>query len=483
MPTFESICEDFGLDYNDTNEKELLEQQGLEAYHIEVNDGETFEIPEGFIGRINQDEQTFYKKVLVDEDMDYYEKEEIQDDLPAGLYQLDQDEINLIMNIQEKLQAWAKETVNCYLEQVKQVGEDIARSFYNQSDLSRVKKCELMIIGINPGCGCRFSEWSLKDKISSDFLYKGNPCFNGMSDEDIIYEMTEKYDKDKRRNGWDLWHKIHKILNYAGKGYLVENLDKFVLSNMVFFGTTHEGQIPKEIDQEKCAEKTLELMDLLKPKVVLLLGDQCKLLFKKVAKITHMEEIVPGYHVFYCFYKNRHIIAIYHTAYYRYYTDYNMKVIGSVIGYALDNSSKRIDKEQLNSYLVNSLDNPLTCYTISRIDKKDIVQQVISSINLEAYEEKNHRYKLSGKYGITITDTKEGYIAIRHINYDYKGYVNTKDAEVLNLKEILNKLKYNTSEKAWIGTKAFSLFGNNDNEIIEGVCKEIKELKEAIRKL
>ena len=118
---------------------------------------------------------------------------------------------------------------------------------------------------------------------------------------------------------------------------------------MVFFGTTHEGQIPKEIDQEKCAEKTLELMDLLKPKVVLLFGDQCKLLFKKVAKITHMEEIVPGYHVFYCFYKNRHIIAIYHTAYYRYYTDYNMKVIGSVIGYALDNSSKRIDKEQLNS--------------------------------------------------------------------------------------------------------------------------------------
>ncbi len=91
MPTIESICEDYGLDYNDT----ILEQQGLEAYHIEVNDGETFEIPEGFIGRINQDEQTFYKKVLVDEDMDYYEKEEIQDDLPAGLYQLDKDEITV----------------------------------------------------------------------------------------------------------------------------------------------------------------------------------------------------------------------------------------------------------------------------------------------------------------------------------------------------------------------------------------------------
>ena len=45
MPTIESICEDFGLDYNDTNEEELLGQQGLETYHIEVNDGESFEIP------------------------------------------------------------------------------------------------------------------------------------------------------------------------------------------------------------------------------------------------------------------------------------------------------------------------------------------------------------------------------------------------------------------------------------------------------
>ena len=96
MPTIESICEDYGLDYNDTNEKELLEQQGLEAYHIEVNDGESFEIPQDFIGRIVQDEQIFYKKVLVDEDMDYYDKEEILDDLPAGQYKLDEDTVTLI---------------------------------------------------------------------------------------------------------------------------------------------------------------------------------------------------------------------------------------------------------------------------------------------------------------------------------------------------------------------------------------------------
>ena len=96
MPTIESICEDYGLDYyDDSNTRELIDQQGIEAYQIEVNDGDSFEIPQGLIGRIDQGEQNYYKKVLVDEDMDYYEKEEILGDLPAGLYQLDKDEITV----------------------------------------------------------------------------------------------------------------------------------------------------------------------------------------------------------------------------------------------------------------------------------------------------------------------------------------------------------------------------------------------------
>ncbi len=253
---------------------------------------------------------------------------------------------------QRKLKEWSAETVKFYLEQVEQVGEGNAPTFYNQSDLSRVDKCELMIIGINPGCGDLFSKWGLKDKISSDFLYKGNPCFEGKSNQEIIYILSKNKDKDKKRYGWDMWHKIHRMLVFSKKGELMEkNLDKFVMTNMVFFGTAEEKQIPKGIDREKCAEKTLQLIDILEPKVVLLLGKQSRQLFSKVAKITQMEELVPGYHVFYCFYNNCHIIAIYHTAYYKFYTYHNMAVIGKTIGYALDNSSKRIDKQNLESYL------------------------------------------------------------------------------------------------------------------------------------
>ena len=209
-------------------------------------------------------------------------------------------------------------------------------------------------------CGLSFSQWGQKERAlsNSDFLYWGNPCFQGLSDKEIIYEMSQKYDKDKKRYGWDLWHKIHKMLDYAGKGELLENLGKFVLTNMVFFGTADQGQIPKEIDQEYCAKQTLELIDILKPKVVLLLGDQARDLFKKVAKISHMEELIPNYHDFYYFYNNSHVISVYHTAYYRFYTnEINMKVIGNILGYALDNPSESINHKLLESYLSRKMND------------------------------------------------------------------------------------------------------------------------------
>ena len=243
--------------------------------------------------------------------------------------------------IQEKLKAWSKNTIDCYLEQVKKVGEDVATSFYNQSDLSRVKKCELMIVGINPGAGCLFSHWNLKDSITDVFLYKGNPCFEGKSNDVIISEMLS----------WDLCKKIHKMLIYSEKGDILKNLDRFVLSNMLFFGTYKENQIPKGIDKIVCAKQTLKLIDIINPKVILLLGDQCRFLFEKSTKITHMETLAPNYHVFYSFYKNHHVIAIYHTAYYKFYTNVNRNIIGNIIGYAIDNPLQRIDKERLEKFL------------------------------------------------------------------------------------------------------------------------------------
>lgn len=137
----------------------------------------------------------------------------------------------------------------------------------------------------------------------------------------------------------------------------------------------------------------------------------------------------------------------------------------------------------LNSVSSSQIDEGLIALcTFSIIAKKNIIENVISSSNLEAYEEKNHRYMLNDKYGITITDKEKGYIGIRHIKYDTNGYSNTQDKEVLAIREMLKGRGYNTSEKAWIGTKRFPLFGNNDKEITGSICKEIEEIKKEIQK-
>lgn len=237
------------------------------------------------------------------------------------------------MSIQKELEKWAEETVEVYNKQSTDLG------FYTQTPLCNINRTpDLLILGINPGY-----DGGIKNKTGEDLL-KGNPCFEG---KDIIKVMSEDRDENKKIKGWALWHKIHKMLVLAGKGELLETLDKFTLSNMVFFGTEHQGDIPKNIDQDICAQKTLELIDILRPKVVLLLGDQTKDLFMKSSKISHIEELIPNYHVFYCYYNNRHVISIYHTAYYSYYNFDNMAIVGNIIGYALDNSKDIIDKIKL----------------------------------------------------------------------------------------------------------------------------------------
>ena len=375
------------------------------------------------------------------------------------------------MSIQIELVKWAKETADVYNPMAKTTG----LGYYTQSVLDReTLNPDLLILGINPGAAGG-------GIMNGEKLLQGNPCFKGKSDKKIIDIFFNNYDASKRRYGWDLMRKIRKMLEFAGK-HTLDNLDKFVLSNMVFFGTAKQGQIPKEIDQDACAKQTLDLIDLLKPKVVLLLGDQSRDLFKKNANIAHMDELIPGYHDFYCFYKGYHVISIYHTAYYAFFTNERMKVIGNILGYALDNPFICIDKQKVESYLaeIKNVNDTQVKKQANFLNKKSIVQQIISRISLIPYEVKNHRYKLNEKYGITITDSNKGYIGIRHINYDHKGYEIPQDKEVLALKEMLKERGYITTEKAWIGTKSIKDFGNKEDEIVKNIVSEINFIVEQV---
>ena len=349
------------------------------------------------------------------------------------------------------LEDWSKTTLGYYLGEVERVGEDVATSFYNQSDLSRVKNCELMIIGINPGAGCLFSQWGLKDHAlsNSDFLYRGNPCFQGLSDKEIIYEMSQKYDKDKKRYGWDLWKKIHKMLGYAGKGELLEKLDRFVLTNMIFFGTDKENQIPKGVNKEKCAEQTIELISILQPKVVLLLGSQSRKLFDRVSE-NKLEVLVPN-SMCHCMSGKSHVLAIKHTAYY--YSSIEMELIGKTIGYLLDHQEETINSETIRASSIKE--------EIIRFEQKQ------RTINLHGNESLYYlKQKISAK-GCNIMIDHNG-----HLIYEY--YCNNAHNKYIKANGTISiEISYDNKQCS------FSLMtkGNHPEDLLKKVQETCDELK------
>ena len=241
------------------------------------------------------------------------------------------------MSIHEKLIDWAEETVNVY----NPIAKTLKMGYYTQTPLSLVSQSpDLLIFGINPGAE------GGKDNMTGEELLKGNPCFDGLDKKGIVKAMCEDRDDNKKRNGWALWHRLNNMLkNSSNHKELLQDFNRFVLSNMIFFGTAKENQIPK-IDKDKCAERTLKLIDNLEPKVVILLGKQCRDLFNRITKKEKLEVLVQN-SIYHCMYGKSHILAIKHTAYY--YSNEEMTVVGKTIGYILDHHDGIINKETISA--------------------------------------------------------------------------------------------------------------------------------------
>lgn len=247
--------------------------------------------------------------------------------------------------IQEKLASWAKETVNVYNPIVETLNKKSLNKdwgYYTQTPLSLVSQSpDLLVLGINPGFE------GGKGKMTEEELLRGNPCFEGKNKEGVIKVMKEEKDENKNRNGWALWHRLNNMLQHSSNKdnkYLLEDLNRFVLSNMIFFGTRKESQIPK-IEREDCAKQAIQLISKLQPKIVLLLGSECRKLYSRISN-TKMDVLVPN-SIYHCMYEKSHVLAIKHTAYYYSYAE--MVVVGKTIGYILDNHEKTINKETIYS--------------------------------------------------------------------------------------------------------------------------------------
>jgi hypothetical protein len=249
---------------------------------------------------------------------------------------------NDTIQIQEKLEGWAKETINVYnriVETLNEKSPDKKWGYYTQSVLKRdTLNPDILILGINPGAAGG-------GIMTGEELLRGNPCFKEKNDKEIIDIFFNNYDPEKRKSGWDIMVKTRKMLELADI-QILNDLDKFVLSNMVFLGTSNQGQIPLSFNKQiECATQTVKLIDILHPKVVLLLGSNTTALFEEVSK-QKLETLVPNSISYLKYSEKIQILSIKHTAYH--YSNLEMELIGRTIGYVLDHlvvNQECIEKE------------------------------------------------------------------------------------------------------------------------------------------
>lgn len=395
------------------------------------------------------------------------------------------------MNIQEELEKWAEITVKAYHNIAKR--EDVNIAYYTQSDLSLLGEMpELMIVGINPGNPygitpyteqCKNENWSYlyNNPLDKNHLWKGNYC----KQED----GTSSWNNHRK---WRYWSGLKNCLSHTMLSTVIDDDSKIIVTNASFFSTKTADGISESLLTETIPY-TLDLINIATPKnMIFLSGKKCfERLFRlsKSSKLFQFEYKHICGNIFVGILNKKYCIGIPHPAY---KTNEEIELVASVLPLLLNVSNyDNIDvefirkecAEQIKKYEDRIFNHKKSNdKQVKSLNLKSIVQQVISAIKLIAYEKKNHRYMLNEEYGITITDSNKGYIGIRHVNYDHKGYEVLQDQEVLDLKEMLKKRGYKTTDKAWIGTKPIKDFGRKDDEIVTKIVSEINDIVELVNK-
>ena len=83
---------------------------------------------------------------------------------------------------------------------------------------------------------------------------------------------------------------------------------------------------------------------------------------------------------------------------------------------------------------------------------------------------------------IRITDSENGYLAIRHNNYDVQ-YPNPKYEYTEECRSFFNTQKQGWKfDKYWVAKKFIKDFGNDENEIVKNIISEINDIVELVNK-
>ena len=305
--------------------------------------------------------------------------------------------------IQKELIDWAERTVIAYHKIASR--DDVNIAYYTQSDLSLLsEKPELMIVGINPGNPfgvtpyteqCKNNNWSYlhNNPLDRNHLLKGNYC-----------KVEGKPSWDAHRE-WKYWSGLRKCLSQTYLYTIIDDDSRIVITNASFFSTKNANDIKESLLAESIPY-TLSLIKITNPThLIFLSGKKC---FERLYRLSMSSKQFLFEYKNICgnicvgILNNKYCIGIPHPTY---KTNEEISLVASVLPFLLkangyediDNElirvgcAKQIQEYEDRIYNKKKSNNTKLKKQVKTSDLKRIVNRVISSINLIAYEEKNHR--------------------------------------------------------------------------------------------
>ena len=372
------------------------------------------------------------------------------------------------MNIQKELIDWAKEVVEDY----NQVG----LSYYTQSPLIDVKEdyIDLLVLGINPGsCSVPLKEWKFRDRqctegITYDVFLMGNPSYQ---------RMREKKEK------WSYWDKLCKLLEIAGMQSYVDR-KAFVLTNIFFCSTKKESGISMK-DYNNLKKHTFKLIDLLKPKCIICLGQKVmdRVIINYLKRNDNSCQIT-GLPIRYKVINGMKVFGFHHPAYY--YSNEEKQLVGHILKYYMEHGKNE----------ANPLPDTLKPYAEAYINRKynlssnqlkgkfgfnrliALLREYIPDLDDYKEDEKCYRIPIGKNKDmkLTISSVTNGTIGIRSaIPINKSVYVTPEMEKLLPLLESLEWVRESNNPAIWLVRLAYK--GKTEQEICGIIVNTIKQME------
>lgn len=116
-----------------------------------------------------------------------------------------------------------------------------------------------------------------------------------------------------------------------------------------------------------------------------------------------------------------------------------------------------------------------------KVNSAEVIKLLTSNPCFQLTMVKKDHYYLSENLVIRITNADNGYLAIRHKNYDVQ-YPNSKYVFTEEYRNFLNTEKQGWKcDNYWLAKKYINDFGNDENEIVKNIISELNDIIEFVR--